>query len=63
MYRGFRLEVEEDREPDNIKLWHYAVHDATGLTFSIDYSPYRCPTHEEFKKIVDDIIDNGKYNI
>lgn len=56
MYKGFYLEVEEDREEDCIKRFHYAVSTHTGKWYPIHYSPYRNPSDEEFARIVDEII-------
>lgn len=55
MYRGFYLEIEEDREEDCIKRFHYAVSTKTGRRYPIHYSPYRNPSNEEFRKIVDEL--------
>lgn len=55
MYRGFYLEIEEDREEDCIKRFHYAVSTKTGRWYPIHYSPYRNPSDEEFRAIVDEL--------
>lgn len=54
-YRGFYLEVEEDREEDCIKRFHYAVSTKTGKWYPIHHSPYSDPDDAKFKAIVDEL--------
>ena len=54
-YRGFYLEIEEDRDDDVIKRFHYAVSTKTGKWYPIDHSPYSNPDDAKFKKIVDEL--------
>lgn len=55
MYRGFYLEVEEDRDDDCIKRFHYAVSTKTGRWYPISHSPYSNPSNAEFQRIVDEL--------
>lgn len=59
-YRGFRYEPGEDREDDNIKIWHDVVEESTGLNTDmlLHFSPYKTPTEEQFKAAVDEYITN-----
>lgn len=54
-YRGFYLEIEEDREEDCIKRFHYAVSTKTGRWYPIAHSPYSNPSDAEFREIVDEL--------
>lgn len=54
-YRGFYLEVEEDRDDDVIKRFHYAVSTKTGRWYPIHHSPYSDPDAAKFKAIVDEL--------
>lgn len=46
---GFRLTQEEEREEDNIKIWH-TVHLPNGTTQTLDHSPYEMIDGETFKR-------------
>jgi hypothetical protein len=57
-YRGFRYEPGEDREDDNIKIWHDVVEESVNLCTDmlLHFSPYKTPTVEEFHATVDEYI-------
>ena len=56
MYKGFYLEVEEDRDDDVIKRFHYAVSAKSGKWYPIHWSPYSDPDQASFERMVDEII-------
>jgi hypothetical protein len=51
-YRGWRYEPLEDRERDNVKIFHDVV-GPRGQFVAWEFSPYGRPTREEFEELVD----------
>lgn len=50
-YLGFSLSQEEEREDDNIKIWH-TITTPNGERAPLDHSPYEMITPEVFKLYV-----------
>lgn len=50
-YLGFHLEQEEEREEDNIKIWHTVIM-PDGKRVTLDHSPYEMITPNVFKLYV-----------
>jgi len=48
---GFRLEQEEEREEDNVKIYHTVI-DPTGKRHLLDYSPYSMMSGKTFTKFI-----------
>jgi len=58
-HKGFKLEVEKDREEDNIKMFHYLI-TPEGKRVHINASPYVDISKEQFTRVVDVYIKTGK---
>ena len=57
-YKGYKADFNEEVEygedgPDNVKIYHWVVPPDGGKEITIDWSPYRVPTFDEFKLWVD----------
>ena len=50
-YKSYSYKPYEDHEPDNIKIFHDVEKD--GKTITMDWSPYRTPSFEDFKLWID----------
>lgn len=50
-YLGFNLEQEQEREEDNMKIWHTAIM-PDGKRVTLDHSPYEMITPNVFKLYV-----------
>jgi hypothetical protein len=57
---GFKLEQEEDREDDNIKIYHY-ITDPTGKKHWLDHSPYEYIKSQTFADYVTYFKKHGKF--
>lgn len=53
-YQGWRYQPLEDREDDNVKIFHDVVGPG-GRFVAWDLSPYKHPTREEFVALVDQL--------
>jgi hypothetical protein len=54
--KGYKYEPWEDREEDNIKIWHDIKTPGGGLIHG-PWSPYRVPTLEQFSEFVTEYIE------
>ena len=68
---GYTYTYEVMEEDDNRKYWHDIV-DPSGARFSLDFSPYRFPSEEQFQDAVvehmlreyfKNFTDNGDNNV
>ena len=60
-YEGYRLSEEEDREEDNIKIFH-TVYDPKGkMLGTLDHSPYEYMDEEDFRVYVQFFKKRGKF--
>ena len=57
---GFTYEPWEEREEDNIKIWHDMI-TPTGDILHGPWSPYEVPTLEQFCDFVNKVM-SGKWN-
>jgi hypothetical protein len=57
---GFRLEQEEEREEDNVKIFHDAF-DPTGKRHFLDYTPYSFMSGKTFAKFVEFFKKHGRF--
>ena len=56
-YEKYSYEPWEDREPDNIKIWH-EIHTPDGETISGPWGPYHHPSFKEFKNYIDGVLED-----
>jgi hypothetical protein len=53
-YKGFIYQPEEDREDDNVKIFHFVYTELPSQKMiSMDWSPYSTPSAEQFQTWVD----------
>jgi hypothetical protein len=56
-YKGYKVLIEFDVEPDNVKAFHY-ITTPKGETHMLDISPY-VTEPATVNKIIDDFVENG----
>ncbi len=59
-YKGFRFYEDEDREEDNIKIWHI-IETPGGAHAYLDHTPYEHMDEATFQNYVDFYIANGRF--
>ncbi len=59
-YKGFRFYADEDREEDNIKIWHI-IETPGGESTYLDHSPYEHMKEDTFQNYVEFYIKNGRF--
>jgi len=57
---GFRLEQEEEREEDNVKIYHTAF-DPTGKQHFLDFTPYSWMSGTTFAKFIKFFKRHGRF--
>ena len=59
---GYEYEPWEDREEDNIKIWH-DIRTPGGEVIHGPWSPYKVPTLEQFSEFVSDYVNKRTLDI
>jgi len=57
---GFRLVQDEEREEDNVKIYH-TVTDPSGKQHFLDYSPYSMMSGKTFAKFIAFFKKHGRF--